>query len=69
MTKAKIVRPEIMAPLRDAVGFVYSENRDVNTANRLKEMFTAKAFRRNVDQFEVASTHTANALFLFFKAY
>ena len=49
-----IVRPEIMAPLADAVGFVHGDQRDLHLGEALGQP-RAHAFRRDIEQIHLAA--------------
>ena len=50
-----IVRPEIMAPLRDAMGFVDRQQADVGAAQQRDGLFAGQTFRRKIEQAKTAS--------------
>src|SRR3972149_6498983 len=49
--QAEIIRPEVMAPLRYAVGLVYGKKGDGNALQCFDETWHGKAFRGDVEQF------------------
>jgi hypothetical protein len=52
---AQIARPEIVAPLADAMGFVHGEQRDTGVAQPLGGRSEVEPLGRDVEQFHVAA--------------
>src|SRR5579863_6116518 len=46
---------KIMAPLRDAMGFIHHEQRDVETLEQVDECLVFKALGRDIDELQVAA--------------
>jgi len=57
-----VLRPEIVAPLRDAVGFVDGEQRQPGAAQQLEEARRQQALGRDVQQVEPAAREVALGL-------
>ena len=66
-TQRAVVRPEIMAPLGDAMRFVDGEEADRRAAQQFAEMALAGAFRRDVEQVQLARAEAGDGALAVFR--
>ena len=67
LVQAKVIRPEVMTPLRDAVRLIDGEERNCGAAERADKRGTAKPLRGDVDELELTGRKPTDPMALFLK--